>query len=163
PNSTVAAFTPGVSCGTCNALVSGSPLVTTTSATDGSFILQNVPCGVNIPVVIQVGRWRRQVVVPSVACCTNTAMSAAMTRLPRNQSEGDIPLLAVTTGNGDPLECLLLKIGIDPAEFTLPSGNGRVRMYRDNGVNQIGTSTLPLASTLYDNTTEMQKYDSILL
>ena len=45
---------------------SGSPLVGTTSAVDGTFTLNNVPAGSNIPLVIQIGKWRRQVVLPEV-------------------------------------------------------------------------------------------------
>ena len=44
PNGTVAAFTAGVACETC-AAVSGSPLVNTTTAVDGTFTLTNVPVG----------------------------------------------------------------------------------------------------------------------
>ena len=132
PNAPVAAFPPGVACEKCGA-ASGSPLVWVNSGPDGKFTLENVPTGANVPLVIQVGRWRRQIVIPNVAPCTNTVLTAEQTRMPRNKSEGDIPLMAFTTGGADPLECLLRKVGIDDSEFTLPTGNGRVHMYRGPG------------------------------
>ena len=164
PNGTVKKFDAGVACEKCSDSVSGDPLVSTTTAINGSFVLTNVPCGTNIPLVIQLGRWRRQITIPSVACCANTALTAAQTRLPRSQGEGhpndNIPLIAVTTGNADNLECILPKIGIAASEFTTPSGTGRVRMYRDNGVNPLGG--LPAASTLYNSPTELAKYDVVI-
>jgi hypothetical protein len=165
PNSTVQAFPPGVACQQCSASVTGDPLVFATSAVDGTFKIDNVPCGSNIPLVIQLGRWRRQITIPTVACCANTALNATQTRLPRKQAEGNpndnIPLIAVTTGSADNLECILPKIGIDTSEFTLPSGTGRVRMYRDNGINAFGG--LPQATTLYDSATELAKYDMVIV
>ncbi len=164
PNGTVNKFDAGVACEKCSATVSGDPLVYTNSGVNGAFTLTNVPCGANIPLVIQLGRWRRQIVIPNVACCGNTALTAAQTRLPRTQAEGhpndNIPLMAVTTGSADNLECILPKIGIAASEFTLPSGNGRVRMYRDNGVNALGG--LPNATTLYNNPAELAKYDVVI-
>jgi len=164
PNGTVTPFPPGVACEKCSASVTGDPLVSTTSAVNGTFRLENVPCGMNIPLVIQLGRWRRQITIPSVACCANTALTADQTRFPRTQGEGhpndNIPLFAVTTGSADNLECILPKIGIAQSEFTTPSGTGRVRLYRDNGVNALGG--LPAASTLYDNPTELAKYDVVM-
>jgi hypothetical protein len=164
PNGTVQRFDAGVACEACSASVSGDPLVSTTSAVNGSFRLDNVPCGTNIPLVIQLGRWRRQISIPSVSCCGNTALSAAQTRLPRTQGEGNpndnIPLFAVTTGSADNLECILPKIGIAASEFTSPTGNGRVRLYRDNGVNPFGG--LPPANTLYGNPAELAKYDVVV-
>jgi len=41
--------------------------------------------------------------------------------------------MAFSTGNADSLHCVLRKIGIDDAEFTDPSGTGRVKFYQDNG------------------------------
>jgi hypothetical protein len=129
PNSPVQAFTPGVSCDTCAADASGSPLVRATTGADGKFVLKNAPVGTNIPLVIQLGRWRRQVTVPTVTSCTNTPVAASSTRLPKNKSEGDIPLMAFATGAVDALECVLRKIGVDDSEFTAPDGGGRIHLY----------------------------------
>jgi hypothetical protein len=72
----------------------------------------------------------------------------------------DIPLMAFSTGGVDTLHCVLRKIGIDDTEFTNPNGNGRVRLYQDNGA-KIDAST-PAASTLYASSNELAKYDLTL-
>src|SRR4051812_41335907 len=41
----------------------GNPRFGTLTATDGTFKLSNLPVEANIPVVIQSGKWRRQLVV----------------------------------------------------------------------------------------------------
>ena len=64
----------GVQCSQCGGEVSGNPLVATQTAPDGTFTLGNVPVGADIPLVIQLGRWRRQLTIPSVAACTTTAL-----------------------------------------------------------------------------------------
>jgi len=163
PSYGVLPFAPGVSCDTCSSLVSGSPLVSATTAVDGTFTIDNAPCGTNIPLVIQLGRWRRQITIPSVACCASTALTNTQTHLPRNHVgepgdvRSDIPLMAFSTGDVDTLHCVLRKIGIDDIEFTNPSGSGRVRFYLDNGA-KIDNAT-PAASTLYGNASELAKYD----
>ena len=132
PNAPLAAFTPGASCRQCGADVSGSPLVSTYTNFDGTFTLSNVPVGTSVPLVIQLGRWRRQFTI-SVPACATTALGAL--NLPGNQSEGDIPLTAISTGNVDALECVLLKMGVDQAEFTADTGaggTGRIQIYAGN-------------------------------
>ena len=161
PNAAVQPFTSGVTCDQCGDSVSGSPLVTTVSGIDGKFSLDNVPCGVPIPLVVQLGRWRRQVTLPAVTCCTTTAVATTQTRLPRNKTEGDIPSIAVVTGSADPMECVLPKIGIDTSEFTQPTGTGRVNFYQYNGVTLSGTT--PTAASLFSNLATMKKYDLIII
>ena len=161
PNAPVDPFVAGVACNQCGGEVSGQPLVGTQSAPDGTFTLENVPTGANIPLVIQLGRWRRQITIPSVPACTTTALPTELTRLPRTQAEGDIPLTAIATGEADTTECVLMKMGIDISEFTLPSGNGRVQFYVFNG-SDLGPNT-PQAETLWDNPQALAGYDIVVL
>jgi hypothetical protein len=131
PNAPVEPFRKGVICDACSgAEASGSPLVQATTGPDGRFRLENVPAGENVPLVVQLGRWRRQVVIPRVEPCQTLNLDQELTRLPRNKREGNIPLMALSTGRKDHLECLLRKIGIDEAEFSAPTGNGRVHLYQ---------------------------------
>ena len=59
PNAAVSPFTSGVTCTACQAPESGFPVVSTTTKPDGTFVLDNVPVGQNIPIVLQLGKWRR--------------------------------------------------------------------------------------------------------
>jgi hypothetical protein len=163
PNATPDPFKDGASCDKCGAVASGSPVVTTITDAAGHFTLSDVPVGSNIPLVIQLGKWRRQVTIPAVtACVDNPIADKNLERLPRNKSEGDIPLMAIATGGADPFECLLLKIGIDPAEFTQPTGNGRIRYFVATGGAQMNPHA-PNATSLWSTATELVKYDIVLL
>ena len=161
PNAPVGPFTAGVSCPVIGQAPSGSPLVGTSSAVDGTFTLTNVPVGDNIPLVIQSGRWRRQLVIPSTTACANTAFS---TRMPRNQSEGDIPRIAVATGSQDEVECVLRKVGLDDAEFTNPSGTGRVNLFSGSGsAGALVDASTPSQDALMGNSAALNAYDVLML
>jgi hypothetical protein len=173
PNGTPAALGTGASCDQCNTALSGLPLVTTITDAAGHFKLANMPVGANIPVVIQLGKWRRQITV-TTSQCADTAVTAAQSRLPRNKAEGDIPKIALSTGGFDSLECLLRKIGIDDAEFTVPAGTGRVNLYKGQpgtGQNQApgkydassGGLNFPASTTLWASAASLQQYDVVLL
>jgi hypothetical protein len=147
PNGAVAAFpTTGVTCESC-ATASGSPLITTTTDANGHFLLPNMPVStpgkvVDIPVVVQLGRWRKQLTIQTTACTNNlvpafgtAGVPASRTAaLPRTKAEGDIPLTAISTGNVDGLECVFRKIGVADSEFTSSLGTGRIRLYQENGL-----------------------------
>jgi hypothetical protein len=166
----VTAFTPGVHCVQCGSEVSGSPLVSTLTAPDGTFQLQNVPAGANIPLVIQLGRWRRMITIPNVASCTNTALTALQTSLPSQEGVvgvnpfDNIPLMAFSTGAVDGLECVLLKIGINKNQFSNPAaqgGAGRIRFYLGEGAPgaQISATT-PSATQLWAGAApDIDQYD----
>jgi hypothetical protein len=160
PNAPVPMFTPGVSCPVAGAPPPGNPLVGTTTAVDGTFTIDNVPVGTSIPLVIQKGRWRRQFTVSTTAC-QNTAFD---TRMPKNQIEGDIPKFAIVTGNADQVECVLRKVGVDDAEFTNPSGTGRISLYQgeDFAGAQIDPTT-PFENALMGTQAAANSFDVIML
>ena len=179
PNEPLKPLSEGATCD-CETSISGAPVVSATTDANGEFTLKNVPVGSNIPLVIQVGKWRREgISIPNVAACANTAIDPAMTRLPRNKSEGHIPKIALTTGGLDALECLLRKIGLEDAEFTPEAGTGRINLFaggNHNGAPVSGTSpgtnayaaTLNAGATFTDAETwwevgdNLNKYDIIL-
>jgi hypothetical protein len=183
PNKPLDPITHGPNCDKC-ATPSGEPIAAALSGTDGSFTLTNVPSGTDIPIVFQVGKWRRQVKIPTVTACQNNTVAASLTRLPRNQTDGDagtvsLPRIAITAGNAHPnnvsnvterLQCLLQRIGVSASEFTLPSGTGSVRMYNlSNGsdtCNQVSgvTGNYPDAtSNLWNSQDHLNQYDMVLL
>jgi hypothetical protein len=160
PNAPVEPLARGAACDRCGS-VSGDPLVTTLTDAKGEFRLDDVPVGRDIPLVLQIGKWRRQLVVPSVTPCVANALPDAALRLPRNKAEGDIPQMAIATGEADPFECLLTKMGLDLAEFTPDTGAGRVHVFRENGVDT--SPSAPAASTLYGDVAKLNGYDLVFL
>jgi hypothetical protein len=112
----------------------------TQTAPDGSFTLTDVPAGKNVPLVMQVGKWRRMILVPSVAECKTTQLpdtGTGQARLPRNRKEGDMPQMALLTGGLDDLGCFMSRLGIDSAEYSPPLGGGRLDIYQGLG-NALG-------------------------
>src|SRR4051812_27143020 len=128
----VDAIASGASCDRCGGLSAAKAVTATLTGPDGKFKLTGVPLGDAVPLVIQLGKWRRVVSV-KVTGCADAPVPSDLTRLPRNQSEGNIPLTAISTGDADSLECVLRKMGIDDHEFTIPSAGGRIHMYRATG------------------------------
>lgn len=175
PNGAPDAIAEGVTtCDRCDAKVSGAPVVITSSDTAGAFKLDNVPVGDKIPLVIQIGKWRRQVEIANVPKCVSTALDAGQTRLPRNRNEGSIPRIALATGAADPLQCLLKKIGIDESEFGIAGSDARIHLYAGGGFDDSGTPrnasssfasgpNFASAESLWASATELKKYDVVML
>jgi len=163
PNAEPEALTKGATCDQCGA-VTGEPIVTALTDPTGSFELKNVPSGKDIPLVIQIGKWRRQVVIPEVkACEENELTDSDLTRLPKNQSEGDMPRIALTSGGCDNLGCMLPKVGIDSSEFGV-EGDGpskSVHVYLGAGGN--GPSGAGQAQTFWSDAEKMKQYDMLIL
>ncbi len=149
----------GVTCDKCGALASGDPITTALTDYKGRFTLKNVPAGSNIPLVIQLGKWRRQVTLPTVSeCVNNNITDVNKTRLPKNKSEGDIPKIAVTVGGCDRLSCMLPKIGLDASEFGVDGSPASVHFYAPGGMTA-GPAGMKDARVLWDDATKLKKYD----
>jgi len=139
-----------------------APLVQAITRPDGTFSVRNMPVGTNIPLVIQSGKWRRQIVISNVPSCTNTALIAAKTRFPRNQSEGDMPNFAIVTGGVDSQECILRKIGIADTEFSSPSGTGHVKLYAGAGFPGATFPTSTSETALVSSSAVLNGYDMVI-
>jgi len=146
---------PQVQCSQCGADVSGNPLVEATTDYTGKFTLTNVPVSTSasntIPIVIQLGHWRREYEFAILNPCVPNALPQDL-NLPSSSTEGDIPLTAISTGSYDPIECVLLKMGINQNEFmsyttwaaetangTAPK-QGRVHIYTATGGGGFGNA-----------------------
>ncbi len=175
PNATPEPIKAGSpTCTQCEAPASGSPIIGTLTNDKGEFTLQQgatdmfgVPSGTDIPLVLQVGKWRRQIKIPSVAACGTTAIPDPSTpslklRLPAKSSEGDMPMMAFTSGC-DPAECFLRHIGIDDSEFVPPtSTTGHVHFYTGQSGSAITGGNQP-ADTYqwWSSEANLLKYDIV--
>lgn len=156
---------PGATCAPCAALP-GNPVVRAKTGVDGTFTLVDVPSGDNIPLVVQIGKWRRQYTIPMVPACMTTTVPDERIRLPRNRAEGDLPRIAMTTGSADALECVMLKIGVDLSEFGTLGGPEAIHMFAPpsgSGANKFAAGPMfANAQQLWGSTAMMMAYDTII-
>ena len=165
PNAALDPIVEGVTCDKCGTIASGQPVASALTDASGNFTMQDVPVGSNIPVVIQTGKWRRQITLPTVKACQDNLFAGTDTfRLPRNQSEGHLPKIAMTRGGADSLECVLRRIGVSDAEFTNPDGAGRVNIYYEtgDGTGYDSGVAFPPVSQLF-NQTVINNYDMMVI
>jgi hypothetical protein len=169
-NASLPAISAGTnSCQTCNLPIGSYVTATMTDAT-GQFTLTGVPTGA-VPVVLQIGKWRRQITVNTTSC-QNTNVTVGAARLPRNRKEGDMPEIGLLTGGLDDLGCFLIRMGVDPAEYGAPHSGGRVDVYQgltvgggggpalSNGVAGNCTNT---SCPLWASKQSLEKYDLVVL
>ncbi len=129
-------FPSGVSCDSCAYLYTGSPIAIGQSGTDGTFTITNAPSGKNVPVVVQVGKWRTHTTVASVTDCTQA--NAGSIKLPSSADGTDpivsMPQIAISMGGADTLECLPYRMGISVSEFTSgASATGHLHIFTGGG------------------------------
>lgn len=192
PYAAPADLTTGVTCDKCSDMLPGGAIVQTTTDEAGHFSLEHVPATANVPLVIQSGKWRRQLVVPTVTACTDTPMTAVDTTFPKSRTDAtpntakdangnpkiDMPYIAVTTGAFDALECLPYKLGIDPTEITNDTGGGHVQLFANAGTtNNKGEGAKQFsatwagganalfgdAQTLWGAKANLEKFDIVML
>ncbi len=167
PSGALTPLTDGVACDTCAGVTSPSVTKAVTDAT-GSFTLSGVTPGPATRVVVQSGRWRREITVPVTACVNNTPADGTF-RMPRSRTDGlgnvaNIPKTAIATGNQESLECMLLRLGIAPTEIQRRVGSAdahRFQLYR--ATNGMRTSPVqPDISTLLNQAT-INEYSAVIL
>lgn len=166
PNGTVPAFPDGAQCSRCGDDLPGGAAAQATSAEDGSFSVTDVPVGDNIPVVVTIGKWRRQIKVPHIAQCTDNPVTAADLTLPKsmtdmtpNTTSVDIPKIAISTGAADSLECLIRKLGIADSEIGTNDSAQRIQLYND--VSSAGHGTTKFVGGASFNDSQLKLWDSV--
>lgn len=117
----------------CAALFKSGAVVSTATAVDGSFTLNNVPVGSRVPLVLQIGKWRTSLHLDVTACQPNAQPEKSL-RLPSTVALGDtddnMPDIAVSTGSADTLECLMRRIGLPTSEYVAGAASaGHVHIF----------------------------------
>ncbi len=174
PNSEPEPHSDGATCVPCTDQFSADPVVGAFTNVHGVFTIDNVPVGQDIPLVIEVGKWRRTLTIDNVPECETTELDEEDTRLPRNQDEGDLPQIAITTGEWDAIECLIPKIGVDFDEIsttTLDDTNSEdssVHLFSGmGGANRFEASlnngaSFPDASSWWNELDNLLDYDIVI-
>ncbi len=163
PTAPLDAIAVGPSCDPCGTPPSGHPAAVALSQADGTFTLDGVPPGTDVPIVVQIGKWRREgALIPTVMACSDTAVAEELTRLPKSKAEGHLPHIAISTGL-DSMECALNAMGIDAAEFTDSAHGGSIHLFQGATTTgaTAGTGTTA-ASTLWSSATTLDQYDLVL-
>jgi hypothetical protein len=173
--STLPAIDPGTStCSSCDTSI-GDYVTFALSGADGSFKLTGVPTGKDVPLVMQIGKWRRMITVAQTKDCGTVTVpdkDPGQARLPRNRTEGDMPQMALLTGGLDDLGCFLTRMGIDAAEYSPPGGGGRLDIYQGLTLAGLGGPKLSNGTAgnctntscpLWASKASFEKYDIVLL
>ncbi len=167
PNAPLKPFSPGAGCYACGDLYSGDPVATALTDASGSFTIPRAPDGANIPLVVQIGKWRKQYTIPSVAPCVDNPQPDGSLRLPHNHTDGDIPDIAISTGSYDSLECLLERIGLDAGEYAVgASPSGKIHIFEGTPKGAIPNTSPPAprsSAALWDTMSDLMKNDIVIL
>ncbi len=170
PDADLPPIKDGVSCDTCGSTAL-NPMVSAITNEKGEFTLDNVPLDKDVPVVVQVGKWRRKLTIDITKKCDENKVPDRDFRLPKNGQEGDMPQIAVTSGGCDALECLLRGIGIDETEFVPGAAtNGHIHVFAGSGGKGVsgspaagGTTADPFGGQLWNDAQKMAAYDMVML
>jgi hypothetical protein len=171
PDGPPAPIPEGIECASCRPMVP-PPLSAALTDTTGRFSLV-APRGVSVPVVVQTGKWRREINVGPMRPCVENEVPDALLRLPRSRTEGHLPRIAVVTGREDSPECLLRRFGIADREFTTDAGSGAVNLFVGCGSNSgsgadhfapaLGGAEFPAYSELLSDPAKLARYDIVLM
>jgi hypothetical protein len=175
---------PGVPTGkdacSCGALYQSGAIVNTSTAVNGTFTLSNVPVGAKVPLVIQVGKWRKQIDVAVKSCQDNPQPDKSLflpSTVPAGDTITNMPDIAVSTGNADTLECLMTRIGLPSTEYVAGTGSSghvhifaggkRATLFGGGSVGKAETPAMsgaPVSSTdLWSTQAQLMPYDIVLL
>jgi hypothetical protein len=159
----------------CLALFKSGAITSVATGVDGKFTLTNAPAGSNVPLVIQIGKWRHEVNVNVTACQDNPQPDKSL-KLPGTiaAANDSMPDIAVSTGSADTLECLMTRIGLPNSEYVAGAGgSGHIHVFSGGdptGMSAMGTPETPAMpgapeadTALWDSPDHLMAYDITLL
>jgi hypothetical protein len=125
----------------CSALFKSGAITSAVTDVTGSFTLTNAPAGTDVPLVLQVGKWRRSLHINVTACQANAQPNKSL-RLPDTVAAGsddNMPDIAVSTGSADTLECLMHRIGLPASEYVAGAGGaGHIHVFSGGTTTGVG-------------------------
>lgn len=120
-------FPRGVLCDACGALGSEQPLQSVVSGADGKFTLNLDPVKKQATFFLTVrkARFRKVSAAVAITACGSVALTVAQTSLPKTSAEGDVPKIAISSGNRDHLEKVITAMGVTDYDCFkgLPAGS----------------------------------------
>ena len=163
----------------CPALYQSGAITTTQTAVDGTFTLKNVPVGASVPLVLQIGKWRRLLHVAVTGCQANAQPAGSLTlpgSVPAGDTDDNMPDIAVSTGYADTLECLMIRMGVAASEYVGGAATtGHIHLFAGGeshtpantlpgGAETPATPGAPASSTdLWSTQAQLMPYDITLL
>jgi len=152
----------GLTCG-CSTLYPASVLATSQQPTDatGTFQIGCAPSG-TVTLVVQAGKWRME--YPNIVIQPGIVNQVPDMHLPGISTEGSLPHIAISTGGADSLECLPLRIGVDPSEYVMgPATGGHIHIYTGYGGATTEQGNVQSYETLWDSQADLNANDVVLL
>jgi hypothetical protein len=152
---------PPTTCG-CSQLYPKSVLAES-APTDpsGHFVIPCAPSG-NVSIVVQTGKWRMQ--YDNLAVSAGQQNTIPNVHLPSSSAQGTLPNIAISTGAADSLECLPLRIGVDPSEYVAGSAvGGHIHIYTGFRGATTPQGSVESDQNLWDQQTHLDEHDVVLL
>jgi hypothetical protein len=105
--------------------------------------------------------------IPNVGRCEETNLPDKLLTLPKNHNEGDMPMIGISTGGSDTLECLLSRVGVDSSEFSPgATTDGHIQIYQGGTYGVVPNTNPPGPQSsvgLWDSPADLMRYDIVLL
>ncbi len=166
PSAPLLTLPKGVACGSCQDLYTGNPIAAGVTDAKGNFTIPNAPAAASVPLVVQIGKWRKAYTVQNVTECQTTQVTQKLTlpgKMDPNDSAVSMPDIAISTGGADSLECLLKRIGVDDSEFVGGAGKGHIHIFAGYNGATASAGTPSSYSGLWDSKADIEANDVVLL
>ena len=135
--------------------------------TSGKFTITDAPAGANVPLVIQIGKWRKQVTISTVTACADNPQPDKSLSLPANGPKGTSR--ASRCRPAVPIRSSASSCAWGSTRASTPAERGErdIHVFEGSGVAGLTAPSMsPAASSpasLWDSPSDSMKYDIVLL